>query len=481
MIPRILFVHSNGDFTTRVHRVLSENTNFMVQTLNQSHDLKESIEKSVPDIVVVSSDCASPENIVNARENRFLTEAPSIVVLSENENPKDRAAYLAVGCDACISDSFSTSEVKAIFKNLVHKKEALLGKVIEIEGRNNEPKISDFVSKSATMKTFMEMVRKVLKGDSSILFLGETGVGKERLARAIHSECHSRKGPFVAVNCGALSETLLESELFGHEKGAFTGATRLRRGIFEMAHKGTVFLDEIAEMPLHLQVKLLRVLQEREVQRVGGERALHVDVRVMAASNRHLVTEVKEGKFRQDLYYRLNVITLEVPPLRQRREDIEELANSAIQHFRKRLPSSATRLDPKVVKILKDYSWPGNVRELLNVIERAMLLSGDNAITLAELPNDILQSNVESQKFDFDRSRVGHRISDEWMNKPIKEFRRQTMDHFERIYLDHLLSKTQGRIGIAAKLAGIQPRALFERMRYFGLKKEYYRKQSNVQ
>jgi transcriptional regulator with PAS, ATPase and Fis domain len=214
-------------------------------------------------------------------------------------------------------------------------------------------------------------------------------VGKERLARAIHAESRRSKGPFVAVNCAALSESLLESEPFGHEEGAFTGATRSHRGCFEIAHKGVIFLDEIGELPNHLQVKLLRALQDREITRVGSEQSFQVDVRMMAATNRDPREEVKTKRLREDLYYRLNVVTLTIPPLRQRSEDIPDIVASYLPWLRPRVGRDVTSIAPEALEALAHYSWPGNVRELINVIERAMLLCEGEQIRLADLPDTI--------------------------------------------------------------------------------------------
>jgi DNA-binding NtrC family response regulator len=320
-----------------------------------------------------------------------------------------------------------------------------------------------------------------VSSDTSLLITGETGVGKEWLARGIHADSPRRDGPFVAVNCGALPETLLESELFGHEEGAFTGATRVRRGLFETAHGGTIFLDEIGEMPLHLQVKLLRVLESREVQRVGAEVPLRLDVRVMAASNRDLEAEVEAGGFRPDLYYRLGVVTLAVPALRERREDIPTLARSYIDHFSHQFPHTVERIAPEAMAALVEYDWPGNVRELMNVIERAMLLCEGRAITSVDLPDAVggLASSGPPggslDELDGDVSALGSALPDPWLETPLKDLRDALVASLERAYLSALLERTRGRVGETARRAGIDPRSLYAKMRRLGLRKEDYR------
>ncbi len=248
----------------------------------------------------------------------------------------------------------------------------------------------NIVGRSAVMQKVFYIIEKVAPSKSTVLITGESGTGKELIAKAIHYNSPRFDKPFVSVNCGALPETLLESELFGHEKGAFTGAIQQRKGRFELAHGGTLFLDEISEMPLHLQVKLLRVLQEMEFERVGGSQTIKVDVRVIAATNRELKTEVEAGRFRADLFYRLNVVNIHVPPLRERKEDIPLLINHFIEKYSKEMGiSEKVRIDKEALKLLMEYHWPGNVRELENVIERALLLCSGGEIRLGDLPPEI--------------------------------------------------------------------------------------------
>jgi transcriptional regulator with PAS, ATPase and Fis domain len=242
---------------------------------------------------------------------------------------------------------------------------------------------------SPSMLRVLDLARRVAKVDSTVLITGESGVGKERFARLIHEESARIGGPFVALNCGAMPEALLESELFGHAKGAFTGATQDRAGLFEAASGGTLFLDEIGEVPPAMQVKLLRALQEREVRRVGENRHRKVDVRVLAATNRDLPTEVQAARFRQDLYYRIRVVELRVPPLRERREDILSLARTFLKDAAERTRRRVTSITPAAANQLLRYEWPGNVRELENAIERAVVLAKGSRIDVDDLPEEV--------------------------------------------------------------------------------------------
>ncbi len=241
----------------------------------------------------------------------------------------------------------------------------------------------EMVGQSRTLAEVIENIKLVASTDSSVLILGETGTGKELVARAVHSNSERRNLPLVKVNCAALPVGLIESELFGHEKGAFTGATDRRIGRFELAHGGTIFLDEIGDMPPDLQVKLLRVLQEHEFERIGGSNLIKVDVRVIAATNRDLLRSVSEGTFRQDLYYRLNVFPIQVPPLRDRSEDIPPLVHYFVRRFSLKIGRKITRIQPETMDRLVSYAWPGNVRELKNVIERSVILSRGSELEVA--------------------------------------------------------------------------------------------------
>jgi len=248
---------------------------------------------------------------------------------------------------------------------------------------------SNIIGKSASMQRIFQLIEKVAPSKATVLITGESGTGKELIARAIHFNSPRRDLPFITVNCGALPENLLESELFGHERGAFSGAVTQRKGRFELAHEGTLFLDEISEMSPPLQVKLLRVLQEMEFERVGGSQTLKVDVRMVAASNRVLKAEVEAGRFRSDLFYRLNVVHVHLPPLRERKDDIPLLVNHFLDKYTPGGASSRVSIASEAMRCLLDYSWPGNIRELENVIERAVILSTTEQIEARDLPSEV--------------------------------------------------------------------------------------------
>ncbi len=287
---------------------------------------------------------------------------------------------------------------------------------------------SEIISCSRVMEELLEQARRAANTRASILIQSESGTGKELLARAVHKASNRHEGPFVAVNCSAIPEQLLESELFGHVKGAFTGAADNRKGLFQEAHTGTIFLDEIGDMPLQFQGKLLRFLQEREIRAVGSNKTTSVDVRIISATHRNLEEKIAEGSFREDLFYRLNVVMLELPPLRERREDIQLLANAFLREIADR-DGIPKRFSPEALELLVSSSWPGNIRQLSNVVEQAFILSSSSTIPAAQVAKTLRQEPDEMLSFS------------------------EARDRFERDYLIKLLQITEGNVTQAARFA----------------------------
>jgi two-component system response regulator HydG len=319
----------------------------------------------------------------------------------------------------------------------------------ELEGRLN---FGEIIGESPKMRELYATVQKVAPTDATVLIYGESGTGKELVARAIHRASRRSERPFVRVHCGALAEGVLESELFGHERGAFTGALRRKRGRFELAHTGTIFLDEVGDIPPTTQLKLLRVLQEKEFERVGGEETLTVDVRIVAATNRDLAQLVKEGTFREDLYYRLHIVPIYLPPLRERRDDIPALAAHFVARLAKELGKPQLHLEQAAVEQLCRYHWPGNVRELENVLERAAVLADGQTIRAADLP-PLVGREVEKAVPQGDES---------LQLEPV-------LERIERIYLERALAKARGIKTEAARLLGLKPSALYYNLAKYGL------------
>lgn len=319
-------------------------------------------------------------------------------------------------------------------------------------------RLEQLVGVSEPMQQVLEFVQKVADSDSTVMIQGESGTGKELVARMLHFNSQRRDRPLVPVNCGAIPENLLESELFGHEKGAFTGATHARMGRFELAHGGTIFLDEIGEMSLPLQVKLLRVLQEREFERVGGNRTIHVDVRIIAATNQDLEAMVDERRFRQDLFYRLNVIPIVIPPLRERRTDIPLLIDHFLNRFNESKHTEVVGLEDEALRLLTEYDWPGNIRELENMMERLVVLKKQGVLASEDLPQKISRrSMIPELKEQFIRlSEDGIHLSRE-------------VEQYEKHLIMEALRKANGVTSRAAQLLHLNRTTLVEKLKRKGV------------
>ncbi len=475
MIARVLLALTSQNASRQVKRFLGA-ADLIVASPGKRDSVWERIGREPFDLVALDQALLPEPAAAAISRHRAQPGAAALVVLTDDRDQEARNRLLEAGCDAVLYSGLSAAELAGMIKSLLDKHLELCRATLQQGRAIQEPRLEDFVSASPVMAEFMGLVQRVVGGGTSLLILGETGVGKERLARAIH-RASGREGAFVAVNCGALPESLLESELFGHEQGAFTGASRTRRGCFELAHQGTIFLDEIAEMPVHLQVRLLRVLQEREVQRVGAEWPLKVDVRVMAATSQELEQQVRAGRFRSDLLYRLGVVSLEVPPLRQRREDIPELVQSYINHFAAELGRDVQSIEPAALEALQRHDWPGNVRELINAIERATLLCDGPRIASADLPQAVLAGAgaVACGPPEPGGAPAALALPPAWHEQPLKAVREALIERLERMYLIAQLEATGGRIDETARRAGITPRALFDKMQRYRLRKEDFR------
>jgi two-component system response regulator AtoC len=443
-----------------------------VECFGDMRTVWQKVVRSCGDVIVISKSLIPPPADTGIALLNDLPENPTTVVLHDSDSSEELAQLVAAGADVALYAGTSRKSLAEAIETTLESRRQYIQKQRFGPRGQARPKITDFVSTSEAMQMFMEEVQQVIPSSSPILLLGETGVGKEHLAKAIHAEGPRSMGPFIAVNTAALPEQLLESELFGHEQGAFTGAIRSRRGAFELAHGGTIYLDEIGEMPLHLQAKLLRVLQDYEVKPIGGESPIWVDVRVIASTNRDLEEEIARGNFRKDLYYRLSVVTLTIPPLRHRREDIPILARHFIDFYRDKIGREMDRFSEPALEALCRYDWPGNVRELMNVIERALLLCKTDEISLADLPNVFHKGLSHSEQVlpgeNFTPSA--------WIDKTLPEVQRDVFNQVERLYLEMVLNKTNGRVGRAAQIAGIHPRGLYNKMKRLGLRKENFKR-----
>ncbi|MDI6848382.1 MAG: sigma-54 dependent transcriptional regulator [Candidatus Saccharicenans sp.] len=371
-------------------------------------------------------------------------EIPVIVITAYGSIAQAVEALKAGALDYIVKP-FDVEELKILVARGLERKHLEQENILLKKDLKEKYKFDNMIGKSRLMQEIYLLIDKVAGTDSTVLVTGESGTGKEMAARAIHSLSRRKDKPFVTINCAALPENLLESELFGHTKGSFTGAISDKKGMFEVAHKGTLFLDEIGEMSPWTQVKLLRALQERKIRRVGGTEEIPVDVRVIAATNQDLKKRIEEGKFREDLYYRLNVISFEMPPLRSRVEDIPLLTHHFLQKYCQQMGKKMKRLAPEVVGIFEQYPWPGNIRELENVIERIVAIEDRETITPACLPPEMLGMVKREEKmvelgpgFDLNRH----------------------LDDLAKKYIIKALEKSGGRMKKAAPLLGVSYRTL---------------------
>ncbi len=351
---------------------------------------------------------------------------------------------------------FQLEKMKITIKNALQQSN-LRHELEEIKDKNRKAyDFKNFIGKSPVMLKVFERVKKVgASKASTILIHGESGTGKELVARAIHDSSSGKDRPFMEINCAALPETLLESELFGHERGAFTDAKRKKKGLFELAEDGTIFLDEIGEMGITLQSRLLRVIENKTFRRVGGVKDLKVNTRVISATNRDLKVEIKEGRFRNDLYYRLQVIPIELPPLRARKEDIPLLANYFISVFNREFKKKIKPISKKLSEVLQSYHWPGNVRELKNIIERAVLLDAEDEIMIEHLPAEITSGDEVTLE--------------EKSGKNLDELFPLTLKEMEKVLIGKTLEKTGGNKSKSARILGISRQTLREKAKTYQL------------
>jgi DNA-binding NtrC family response regulator len=388
---------------------------------------------------------------------------PVAVIVTTGYGSIDEAVQaMRLGATDFLTKPIDIDQLRRVVQRALHER-ALEEEVAALRDQLHDRfAFHSILSKSPKMHAVFELITHVAHTSTTVLIEGQTGTGKEMVARAIHEASAKRTGPFVAINCAAIPETLLESELFGHEKGAFTSAVSQRRGRFEMADGGTLFLDEVGDVPAAMQAKLLRVLQERRFERVGGTETVEVDVRVVAATNRRLPKLVKVGKFREDLYYRLNVVKIELPPLHERPEDIPVLAAHFAQKYA--LPGQPPKqIAPEAMEVLLRYSWPGNIRELENAIERACVTSRSEQILPENLPPDIISPPKARAAIPIDLSR------------PLTEQLPEVIADFEERYLRRALKKARGHVGRTVEITGLSRRSISDKISQYKIDKSQFK------
>lgn len=451
--PHILIIDDEENLRHMLSAMLSRQ-GYQVDTAENGAAGLKSISENVYDFILC--DIRMPEMDGKEFLCRALSEnVPSPVIMMSAYGSVDTAIECVKnGAYDFISKPFKKDEIVMVLKK-AEERERLKQENNQLKGiiAGNEG-FCGIVSRNAAMQEIFAQIRRVNDLKTTILILGESGTGKELVARAIHSSGNRHPMPFVAVNCGAIPENLLESELFGHVRGAFTDASGDKTGLFEQANGGTLFLDEIGEMPLSLQVKLLRVLQEEEIRRVGASVSRKINVRVISATSRDLAADVKGGRFREDLYFRLNVFTITLPPLRERIEDIPGLVGCFISKYSPNPEGPSPRCSPEAMRLLLEYSWPGNVRELENAMERGMIMSDGVVITAACLPPSLHNCVTD-----------GDSLASLQENLSLKK----AEDAMERDFIRKALIKTGGNRTQAARILEISHRSLLYKMKEFGI------------
>jgi len=414
-----------------------------VETAVDGNDaLKKAVEFR-PDVVL--SDLAMPQTdglwLLRALKEDF-PECP-VVFLTGRGTIDAAVEAIRAGAYDFIEKPVDPARLKVCIDRALQNKETLR----EVQGLRRRLKQigpSDFIGQATAMRRVFDLIEKVAPAKASVAITGESGTGKEMVARAIHNLSARRDKPFIAVNCASIPPTLMESEIFGHERGAFTGANQRRPGVFELAHAGTLFLDEVGEIPIELQAKLLRVLEEARLRRIGGKVEIEVDVRVLCSTNRDLKAEVKTGRFREDLFFRLNVFQISLPPLRERREDIPLLAQYFVEKFNGESGKHIAGMHPEALDLLKNYDWPGNIRELRNAVERAVILCDGDFIQRDHLPPDMAGRGLERQTF-----RLAYGLP---------------LDLVEKEYILGNLQRNGGNKARTAEILGVSEKTLYNKL-----------------
>ena len=462
MRERILLVSQQGPSCEQIQNLL-EQKGFEVTALHASEQAMKMLSSRHHGILLLDLD-AREDGLELFRLARRIYPDISVIILTATGTISSAVAAVKEGVTDYLHKPCEPLALITAVEKTLNDKQILHEARLLPNGLVKKYSFSNIISKSPTMQYIFELIEKVSYTDSTVFITGETGVGKELVARAIHSNSPRKDMPFLPINCGCLTETLLESELFGHEKGAFTGAFKTKLGKFECAHKGTIFLDEVGDITPAMQVKLLRVLQERKIERVGGNDTIDVDVKVISATNQDIKEKINKHEFRIDLFYRLNVIQIHIPPLRDRIEDIPLLVHHFMNNLNKNLRRNVKGISSRAMKQLLVHSWPGNVRELENVLERAYITNDGDVIDQIIFPQYV-QTPLP-----------GESLENLDINIPFGLARSLVIKRFERNYLAEALKRYHGNVSEAAQETGINLRTLWRKMREHGLDRLSFRK-----
>ncbi|WP_330400358.1 sigma-54-dependent transcriptional regulator [Tepidibacter mesophilus] len=447
-MKKILIADDEQNMLWAIKRAL-KGKGYKIITASDGLDALEKFKSNEPDLVLIDFKMPKMDGMEVLKEIKDANSKIPVIMITAHGTMESAVEAMKIGALDYISKPFDIDELKIQIKKALEigdMKEQIDFFKEEIRKITGKPIIGD----SPHMKRVMEVVERVSKTNATVLITGESGTGKELIASAVHYSSDRSDKPYITVNCGALPENLLESELFGHDKGSFTGAVSKKLGRFERANKGTIFLDEIGELSLTVQVKLLRVLQEKEIERVGGTETIDVDVRIIAATNKDLKKMVEEGTFREDLYYRLNVIPIRLPALRERKEDIKLLVQYFLEKYSKEMGRDSMKISVEAINTLTDYSFKGNIRELENIIERLVILSENKLIDKDDLPREILYESDREFQFKLPQSGIN-------------------LEEIEKSFILQALKICDYNQTKAAKLLGVTRHTLIYRMEKYNI------------
>jgi DNA-binding NtrC family response regulator len=454
--PSVLVVDDETSTREAFELILKEKFNVTLSASGE--DALQKINHTHFDVALVDIMMPKMDGVQLLKTIKELDNSLEVIMVTAAKDFKMTVETIKMGAYDYITKPFDIEELISTINRALEKK-SLVKENLALRAELNAGQFGDLIGKSKAMQKVFEIIKTVASSDSTVIIFGESGTGKELVARAIHQKSLRAHKPFIAVNCVAIPEPLLESELFGHEKGAFTGAYEQKLGKFELANQGSLFLDEIGCMPVNMQAKLLRVIEEKVVERVGGSKSIPVDVRLISATNLDLKKAIQENQFREDLYYRLNVIPIHLPPLRERKEDIPLFIEHFLKSFNQKFNKNIKGLTEKAFQVLLAYDWPGNVRELENLLERLVALEQNELIPIESLPIDILTTYSSIPCLETEES--GPTL-------PLKEATRQ----FEKQFIGKVLNKTKGNQTKAAQLLGVHRNTLILKINNLGINKQ---------
>ncbi len=450
MKTKILVVDDEPSHRQMLEAVLTAD-GYEVQQADDGQEAINSVEERFYDLILMDVRMSRVSGIEALKKIKELSPGIPVIIMTAYASVSTAVDALKSGAYDYLTKPLDIEELKILVSKALRQRQLEQENVYLRERLGDRFDFSNIIGRSSAMRDLFETVALVAPTEATVLIVGESGTGKELIANAIHQNSPRKDRPFIKVNCAALPETLLESELFGHEKGAFTGALARKQGRFQLAHSGSIFLDEIGEMSPTTQTKILRVLQEREFEPLGGTQTVKVDTRVVAATNKNLEEEIQEGRFREDLYYRVNVVTLEVPSLRERREDVSLLTDFFLKQYAEKNQRFIKGFTPRATDLLMRHGWPGNVRELENVVERAVIMARGDVISQTELPDTLRELNAEEEEVGIDLT----------PGRSLKEM--------EREMILRTLEEAGGNRTRSAEILGISRRTLQLKLKEYGI------------